>query len=381
MANKVIPTATGIYAERTYVQFDTGEANPLFLPTQIQLGCGQNPNTAHVDIRVMDIANSTNGVALRKTIANQFKHGTRAIVGRLSSNGNKVPLMAGSITGVQHTLADGVDSLNIEIKDDRIFLKEFRIIGRMGFRLESAGSGEGVSVFQSGFASHFNRGGRADKIQSSDMGNWVFAPYPDYGWTSSTSLAGNVDNKKIATYWTKADILTYVIDWWINYASTIRAKHPWFPVFPSNISVDSSFATILDAEVGTNQGQTTDQQNSSIGEGRKGRELNINGLSFLDLLDILMQGTGYTYTLKIVSAGSSECQLVPVPTRFIENGAKDVSFASSYTTLESAVPNEIHFGENSEGTTSNKVLVGAPVEMEQRLSTASQTSGGGTIDE
>jgi hypothetical protein len=303
----------------------------------------------------------------------------------------------GEITKIEQVAEeDGVtDELEITAKDVRMKLKEVRFIGRWVYSRQ-----HDEVTFQQGWGAHFNPGGRPNCIFDLNGNPW-FAAHPDDGLSSDGQPPdASEQSDQEACYWTLQNMFRYGNNV-VGPRGTIRGidaieypgAFPYIIFCPSNLVWPSSLGSGLDQIAQDNFNNAVGQNFSSSGGARKGRDINVNGLSLCGepgkpgVFDLLLSAAGgWTWTIDYgydSSTGEHINILKLVPSRWRgPSGGINIPFAAgghAKDSLKTPVITGGRYVENSEFMASRVVAAGSLVKIETRCSSrAADHTGGGT---
>jgi hypothetical protein len=377
--------------------------DPFWYVSEMEEGIGSEPGY----IKVVVPCNQGTRDALGYDVAFNpegpsaiFKQGTPVKVLRRFQNAEGdilTPNLQGyRVTEVGHNAE--IDAIEIIAKDARDKLTDICVTGRYIWSAVDSNV-----KFQQGWFPHFNPKGRPNCIFTPE-GTPIFAPYPDFG-LAADELPADPAERSIgrACYFTLELILQYFRTFYayetpadtLCAAARTAAVTAWPAVvrtFPEEIEWPIGFGSELDDVAEINFDSGLGQGYSLLGGGRKGRDINTNGIAFCGqngapgIFDMLFDAAGgWSYTMKTTFYSTTIFRntLVAVPTRFrSEAEAVDLPYAYRGHAKDNLKYPTVTGGklvEKSEMTRTRFVGMGSHVFIERRCSTrAADHEGGGT---
>lgn len=248
------------------------------------------------------------------------KIGTRCIVRRewLNESGKAVSqgIFVGKVVSVVPDLFS--DTLAVHVTCARHELQNLRVIGRHIWNPETS-----TGHYQQGWAAHFNPGGRPNCIFN-DRAKPRFAPHPDYGLGRDVHPPEPSEaHTSKACYWTLANLCAYLAEHY-GPEATVQTSFPTLPRAPAWLVWPANFAASIDHEKQDNYNDGSGGGGQNVGRARFGREVNLEGVSVLDALDMLLDMAG-GYAVDLVpqfdpdNAGQFKVQLAAVPLQYTDD--------------------------------------------------------------
>jgi hypothetical protein len=259
---------------------------------------GPRPGYATIEIPVFSTHEKANQVAFG-TPWRSLLHGARVVLGRQRAGYVTHWFWVGRVCTIDAQIED--DCLVVTAKDDRWMLQDVRIVGRFVCEPEQV---QNNMNWQQGWPAIFNEGGRPNMMISrvtddDGVGIPVFAPHPDYGLGDDDQVPTSADDMQAkAGYWTISWILRYLsIFYGPNAASYYPSSDAVVPkLCPSGISWPRGLGAQIDTEASVYWDEGRGQsRGSTVGDRRKGRELDVDGYAILDAVEtIVATAGGYT---------------------------------------------------------------------------------------
>lgn len=300
---------------------------------------GRNASTAKIEVPLG---------GLNPDVMSNLLHGQRAQIDNVvGASGLVVRKLNGVISCDSHTVNGEHNSLVVQVSDDRVFLKNFKTVGRVA--IKESGT---ETVFQLAQPSLFNRGGLKDGLRNTS-GDLAFAPYAEYGVNYAA-------NRTPAINFSQAGIVEYFRKWFVNtlYVNdVIRTHYPFFHVWPDHVIFPEGLGAGLDQTAWN--AQAFQQSNQSQGSDRNGREFSIDGVGFSDWFTELLFGSGFSWAL-VPNGDMNELVLVPV--------RPQTGGITIITDDPTVGPDRIRFSRNSEDTLTDATVLGAASQAETRVS-------------
>jgi len=278
--------------DRFFCAFETNAGDrlmdPAWFANEVFLKLGKDPSIATVVIPLDSGSEEAADVlAWRYTgVAALIKHGMRALVYRAGNAGvgfSSELVFVGYVTGINRDRDH--DCLLVYCADIRSRMKDVAVVGRW------IADENGDPHFQCGWDAHFNPRGRPNAIWS-NQSNWVFTPYPDYGLEGSEAppSSGDMHTSK-ATYWSLGSMLQY-LRYYFSPTSTYPASFGWIPKAPADLVWAPNFGACLDQDETQNFNVGVGQGNQGLGGPRKGRDINLAGMSVIDAITTIITTAG-----------------------------------------------------------------------------------------
>lgn len=292
---------------------------------------------------------------------------------RIFTNGGD-SIWTGVVVNTWHDRDTG--ALIVEAFDDRWWLETVRIVGRWILVTPTSVSDEYQTTelaFQQGVPCWFNRNG-PDRLYADGGGDGkftpVFAPHPNFGLEDGEAPSAPGDTgagTSKAGWWSFGDIMAYLYAFYHSASPTV-ASFPWIARAPEWLRWPASFAANLDSEsVGNfNGGAGSSATNSP----RKGRSINLEGMSLLDAFDTLFATAG-NYTVDVAPLaedGAQRAELRCVPTRYNGSNARTLYMPASGQSDGECITGG-RYGEIGRDFITGCAGSGSRVLVEQRCST------------
>jgi len=186
------------------------------------------------------------------------------------------------------------DSLQLICQDYRWIMRDCYIVGRI---MGTISAGLVNNNFQMGWPAHFNPGGRPNCIHDKEARPW-FTPYPDWGLDPGEEPANPATNSMTkACYWTIEKIMIYLRNSF-SAATVYPKEYGWINRVPVGLEWPENFYSPIESDNFFDQ-----KQKSEKGANRKGRDINLAGMSILDALNLLLTTAG-GYALNISYSGN-----------------------------------------------------------------------------
>jgi hypothetical protein len=219
-----------------------------------------------------------------------IRHGDRVVILIVPGDGSKtMPCWTGRVTQLSHE--QNGSGIVVTAKDDRQLLDEIRIVGR--YIKDNTGN----LVYQQGWPAHFNPNGRPNCIryEDGDYFTWVFAPYPDYGLAADADVPDEPTESQ-AGYWTLARIMVYLREWYADGSLAADAGNThwdWLTSqWPEEIEWPDGLCECLDQIATANFDSAVGQNLQPLGGARKGRDINLEGVSITEALAKIFIASG-----------------------------------------------------------------------------------------
>jgi hypothetical protein len=259
---------------------------------------GPKPGYAQIEIPVFTGHEKANQVAFGTPWRNLL-HGARVVLGRQRAGYVTHWFWVGRVCTIDAQIED--DCLVVTAKDDRWMLQDVRIVGRFVCEPDQV---QNNMNWQQGIPAIFNEGGKPNmmiaRVTDDDgVGIPVFAPHPDYGLGNEAVPTSADDMQTKAGYWTISWILRYLsIFYGPGAASYYPSSSAVVPkLCPSGISWPRGLGAQIDTEASVYWDEGRGQsRGSTLGDRRKGRELDADGYAILDAVEMLIATAG-GYTL------------------------------------------------------------------------------------
>jgi hypothetical protein len=260
---------------------------------------GPQPGYAKFEIPVYATHEKTNQVVLNAPWQ-KLLHGTRVVVSRQRQGFESHHFWVGRVCMIEGDIES--DAIVVTAKDDRWMLQDVRILGRW---LCEPWSVLNNMVWQQGWPAVFNDGGRPNMMLTrvmDDDGVYIpaFAPAPNHGLGDDEQVPtdpGDLMTK--AGYWTISWILRYLsIFYGPGAASYYPSSSAVVPkLCPAGIRWPRGMGNQIDTETSAywDEGRGS-SRGSTLGDRRRGREINLDGFGVLDAMETLISTAG-GYTL------------------------------------------------------------------------------------
>lgn len=385
-----------------YFGADLGITDPYWHVVECEESLGSQPgfariiipNTAgQVDETCFSVAFNPDGPR------NLIKHGCPVAVKIRSTNPASGQITSSLLwVGKVEDIQDHPETNSMEVVayDSRVDLKDIRVFGRYIYNPVT-----GTVQYQQGWPSHFNPKGRPNRIYTPG-GTPCFAPYPDYGLSTDqapldpTNPASNDSKTTVAGYWSLADELQHV---WAFYGNATpddnlvvaarnaaSAAFSYIKRFPPSVDWQRGFGSSIDDISKANFNNAVGQNNTIQGGMRKGRDLNVRGLSFVGdggIFDLIFKTAG-AWSWYTATYGENGANLLhgmrAVSTRWIGGGV-DIPIAiggAAKNVMKTPVITHSDYKESSKNTISSAVVHGSLIKIETRCSTRAADHGGTT---
>ncbi|GMV83576.1 MAG: hypothetical protein AMXMBFR7_47600 [Planctomycetota bacterium] len=281
----------------------------------------------------------------------------------------------GKIVDVAHDKDN--DGLSVRLLDDRYDLEEVRIKGRYVRDPQT-----GYARFEMGEMPHFNPGGRPNCIFDAN-GKPCFSVHPDYGRAADAPVPDpDTRPTDVATNWTIGFIFEYFRTHYgpdFNPESEDGLVWPWLPHSPAHLEWPETFASNLDTYSIFTFDAAVGQYNHTVGFARKGRDMAVDGLALLDVMDRILKTAG-GWAVNVRPAWSQDgsgidrwtAVLEAVSTRYERDGIS-IPFAAggnAKTTFATPVVSGGHYNESARNIATQIVGCGDRVMIERRASSA-----------
>jgi len=337
-AQKLVPFFGRVSTDEAGSSAIGWDIDPRWYVEECEWVAGPNAGRAVCNIQLNKGSSDESANAVAFNANGPMKHikrGTRAMVMKFNGTNFDEVYMTGEVAVIGHTKEDGSSGLSVTIMDDRDYLKTIRISGRY---VADVGASEPpfTGVYQEGWPTHFNPGGRPNRIDDVN-GDPMFAPSPDFGLSEGEAVPDpNSISQRKATYWTLGSIVRYIQK---KYGTGAIPPSLWpykktvedFLIWPDG------FGDTIDNTAITNFDQGTGQNFSQLGAARKGRDIVLEGLSVFDALQLILKTAG-GWTIGIspeVSVGSEANvsftnHLELIPSRY-DGGGVSIPYAAGGT--------------------------------------------------
>ncbi len=311
-----------------------------------------------------------NTIALERAgIASRIKIGSRL---RGIKEDTEQTTFCGSVVDIHHRL-DGrtnvadPDALIVTGFSDHWLFENVRICGR--WVLASDGP-----AYQQGWDAHFNPGGRANCIWYGGM-PW-FAPNADYGLIDGeTPPAASAGSSSKACYWTLEAILLYLWNVYYEDGMAYGSATSSFPylarVGKTYVKWASTYAAGIDSDSLSDFNTAFGQGNQTVGAGRLGRDMNVEGLSLLDALEMLLENAGgFMLSLCPLDSGQSDLRIVRSRARAGEGISLEYAHGgAAKDVLNRAIITGVELSEDGRNIVTSYTGTGQQVMVERRIST------------
>ena len=348
---------------------------------------GAKPGFAKFAVSVATGHEKMNAVALGAPWKD-ILHGASVALGRQRAGYQTHWFWLGKVAIVDADLES--DSLLINAKDWRCELTDVRMVG--SFVVEPNESSNNIK-WRQGWPPVFNEGGRPNMMLSkvTDADGVLipgFAPAPDYGLEDDTEPNSPEVSKEqcqlAACYWTFSWIMRYLS---IFYGPGASSYYTGAQSVPKLCPTGIHWPRGLGAQVDSESDQYWDEgrgqsRGSSKGERRKGRELNADGMSVLDVIELMVSTAGgYSIGWEMRGAHNGGGGVDPtsvlslVPSTYRGGVGRTLDFIQGGT-VDERIPNvggryftKGHYLEDSSDMVTSAYAVGSLVKIERRVDT------------
>lgn len=414
MANAAVTTESAIDKRGEKIQpffgLDLSKTSVHWYVSELSEGIGAEPAACTVIIPCSTQDENAFSVAFNPDgpVAD-IKQGTQlsARVRRYKEDGtvDSVLTFVGNVSKVTHDPAR--DALVVKALDGKDKLKDIRIYGRFVWSWHM-----NTCAFQEGWNAHFNPDGRPNCVFT-PTGIPCFAPHADYGLTDNQEVptpseaaalaAQGGEYSTVACYWTLQNMLLYLRSFYgpnnpLPVQDDIEAAEAQFPEYekvPQWIRWPEGFGSELDDIAIQNFDNAAGQNFSLLGGARKGRDIQIGGMSLFGngsepgILDMIFAAAGGWSWYMQYDEGRPDLPEVPrnimvaVPTRWRSPiGGASLPYAAGGAgkdTLKLAVVTSGFYSESSENTITRVTGLGSLVKIETRVNTNYSSPASATL--
>lgn len=360
--------------ERLVPFFDTANGGltfPYATCKELLLNKGSTPSLAVCSVPLLGVDEKAGQVAFTDNV--KALKGSRCTVKRFTGNGLSNDVFVGTIRDAIHSKENESEGLVIQAVSDVFLLQGIYIIGRYQIHdINKTSDGGFPFTYLQGKRAIFNEGGLPNKIMSVDSFP-VFCE-PEFGLVDGDQPEKLGDSRNKASYWTLGDMIQYLQTF---YGTTdfqnMTSAWPWMKlnyIDKTKIDWNENFGSNIDADSVAQFNQAGAQGNASKGQGRKGRQIDLEGVNIADALDLILGAAGgWSWSMRLSANGKSE--MFCLPTRYTGNGVtlSKASSGRAQDVLAGAIVTGGVYSESIANWASHSVVAGDNAYIENRLDT------------